>query len=156
MKIKLAFCLLLLLLPRVYCQDATQQKIYIITENEISSIEKFKATYETEKQNWLLQVKNLNTQVTTLREQSKALQAQVANLNSLLETQRATNKELEMCYNELEQEKFQEISQLNSEKNTLTQSLHKAKNRFYFALCAGIIEAVLLAVFLFLKIRKLF
>lgn len=150
MKRKL-LCLFLFLAVAFYL-DAEQQW-YLISQSEIETIETHKQNLETDKKTLQSQVQKLNQQVSKLEKQSTTLQQQAENLKTLSTQQQTTITNLEKSYNELEVEKFQTISQLNSEKNTLICSVSKYKNRFIIALCIAILETVFIAVYIVLKIK---
>ena len=125
---------------------AIAQDMYLITLNEIESIEKLCQKSEQEKQNLLLQVK-------TLKSQSMELSEQVKTLKSQLENQRTLNLKLEQSFNELEVEKSQIIMNVQKQNDDLQNKNYKLKNSIIIFISISIIEFLILMLILYLRIR---
>ena len=125
---------------------AIAQDMYLITLNEIESIEKLCQKSEQEKQNLLLQVKTLNNQSMELSEQVKILKNQ-------LENQQTLNLKLEQSFNELEVEKSQIIMNIQNQNDNLQNKNYKLKNSIIIFISISIIEFLILMLILYLRIR---
>jgi hypothetical protein len=93
---------------------AAYMPMYLISEAELRSIEEYRNKSETEKQTWLLQVQELKAQADSLRQDSAALNDQLAQAREL-------NGELRRSFNEYEAESLTTISAKNGEIADLKQ-----------------------------------
>lgn len=118
---------------------------YMITEQELQSIEKISQTYEMEKQHWLEQAQSLNTKVETL--------------NSQLKNQEVLQKKSEQLFNECEKEKLQiqmENSELKIQVEKKNTELQKKIKDLTIVICLAVIEGILIIAGVILTIKKLF
>jgi hypothetical protein len=96
---------------------------YLISEQELRSIEGYKANSEREKTNWLLQVNDLKTRAERLNERAANSLAELENSNRLLSTAREQNRTLQQSYEKSEAEKLTLISLKNGEIADLKQEV---------------------------------
>jgi hypothetical protein len=102
---KVYFIMLLaaLLLCSVWGAAHPEEQWYLITGEELRSIEAYKTKSEQEKQAWLLQVQGLRTRAGNL-------EAESSSLNSQLSIQRELNRKLTKSFNEYEAETLIRLS----------------------------------------------
>jgi predicted nuclease with TOPRIM domain len=105
---------------------------YLITDQELRSIEEYRKNSEAEKLSWL-------SQVQTLRARAGNLEAESASLNSQLRNQREQNQKLTRLFNEYEQDQ----SLLMSRKDTRIVEL-ETENEGRSKLITRLIIAVVL------------
>ena len=99
----------------IYSQAApAQERWFLISEKELSSIEEYKYSSEREKQSWL-------SQVQTLRARAERSERDSANLNSQLSQAREQNRKLEALFSESESEWLTRLSLKNGEIEKLKQ-----------------------------------
>jgi hypothetical protein len=121
------FVLLVLLLPDVLPAQDTEETWYLISEQELQSIEQYKETSEAEKQTWLLQVQNLRTKAENSEARSVKLEAESENLNRQLSTAREAQRKSEQLYEQSENEKLTLLSSKNGEIAGLKEKLAAEK-----------------------------
>jgi hypothetical protein len=150
----LAFCLLLSCVLPVVLQAEEPDNWFLISETELQSIERYKASSEREKQSWLLQVQKS-------QETADRLQASSTSLNSQLSQAREQNRRLEQSFNEYEAEQLARLSMKNGEivdlkAEAANEKLGKEKYRGKYT--ATLIAAIALAgawvVFIAAKIYR--
>jgi predicted RNase H-like nuclease (RuvC/YqgF family) len=118
-----------------------QGQWYLIPESELRSIEEYRTKSETEKQTWLLQVRELKARADSLRADSESLNSQLAQVREL-------NRMLQKSFNGYEAESLTAISMKNGEIAALNQKLsekvleaekHKgaARNRLVIIIAAA-------------------
>jgi hypothetical protein len=92
-----------LLLCCVWGAVHPEEQWYLITGEELRSIEDFRKKSEAEKQTWLLQVQELRTRAGNLETESLSLNSQLAG-------QREANRKLTLSFNEYEAETLTRLS----------------------------------------------
>lgn len=134
----------------VYSQDAqAQERMYLILESELSSIEQYKQNSEKEKQSWLSRVQNLSMRAEKLERDS-------ASLNNQLSQARAQNRKLESSFNEYEKENLILLSSKNGEIEELKQKAANEKIKSQRRLIINIVLAAVIFVYCAIKLyRKL-
>jgi len=160
----LSNCILLVFFSAPSCifsQDAPrseEQSWYLISETELSSIERYAEKSEAEKRSWLSQAQKLKTQSENSLKESETLNVQLAD-------QRKLNLKLEQSFNESEREWLKTLSSKNGEINELKlkaaeKTLETAKYKgkadqrliIIIALAAAIVGYVVIRILRFFKI----
>jgi ABC-type phosphate transport system auxiliary subunit len=95
---------------------------YLISEQELQSIERYREKSEAERQSWL-------SQVQTLRTKAETLQTESASLNKQLSTAREAQRKSEQLYEQSEAEWLTQISLKNGENAELKQEVATYKGK---------------------------
>ena len=141
--------LLLVLLLFGYYAVAEQQ--YLITEQQIQSIEVLLEKLEKSNQNWQLQVQESKSEVSILKEDS-------ITLNYQLLTERISYKNLNELYNKLESSRLNELTIIGNElanEKINNEKLKNQRNIFIFLfiiLVVGLVSTIVIK----LLIKKYF
>ena len=133
---------------------------YLISEQELQSIEQYKEKSELDRQNWLSQVRDLKMKAENSDARSAKLEAESAFLNRQLAQAREAQHKSETLYEQSEADRLTLISLKNGEIAILTSSvaaekLKTQKARTLNVILGGIVAAIVIvaAVKLYLKIR---
>lgn len=102
---------------------------YLISEQELRSIEQYREQSEAERQSWLLQARALRTKAENSEARSVRLEMESVNLNQQLSTARAQNKTLQQSYEQSETEKLTLLSLKNGEIAGLKQEAEHYKSK---------------------------
>jgi len=132
----------------VYSQDVQQPQTrwFLISEQELQSIENYRLNREKEKQSWQLQVRNLKQDS--------------VNLNDQLAQARDQNRRLETSFNKSENEKLTLLSSKDGEIAELKQEAadEKIKSLRRLFIIIGLAEIIFvycgIRVYLFIKLGK--
>lgn len=107
----------------VFCPPSAAQQApggeggwFLISESELSSIERYILRFETERRDWLSQAQGL-------RERSGRLIAESASLNAQLSQQRELNRRLEKSFDGLEADRLTLVSSMGGEIAALNREL---------------------------------
>jgi hypothetical protein len=96
---------------------------YLISEEELQSIELYRKNSEAEKQNWLLQVNALKMKAVNSEARSSKLEQESVTLNSQLLEAREANRALTESFNQYEAEQLTLTSLKNGEIADLKQQM---------------------------------
>ena len=145
----LVFCFLLF-------PAAAQGPEYVITETELTQLEKISENLRVSRQNLLLQASDLTERLKAQEKKAKALatslqQAEkIANtLRSQLQTERASLNTLQKSYNKFEQEAAETIAKQQA-------IINKQKDKLHRRMIAVIILSAILTILLFIIGAKYF
>jgi hypothetical protein len=136
---------------------------YLISEEELQSIELYRKNSEAEKQNWLLQVNTLKTKAANSEARSSKLEQESAILNSQLSEAREANRVLTESFNRYEAGQLILASLKNGEiaglkqtvaDRTLEASTYKGTSRRRLVIIVALAGAW--AIFIVFKIYRSF
>lgn len=133
-----------LLLPSLGASP--QERWFLISDSELSTIETQKQSWEALVQSLQAQVGVLKTQLQTSQRESTRLLLESKSLNENLTKQRALNEKLSKSFNELEKEKSALISSLQSENQSLKQKEKELVGKLSWWRLFGITLAVTMLV----------
>jgi hypothetical protein len=100
---------------------------YLISEPELRNIEQYRENSEAERQDWLLQVRELKTIAESSSERSGRLEAESVTLNNQLSAAREAQRKSEQLYERSETERLTQLSLKNGEIGDLKQNLSDQK-----------------------------
>jgi hypothetical protein len=130
-------CVFLFLLGLLLCSawgalhGQEQEQYYLITESELRSIEDSRTNSATEKQNWLLQVSELQTRARSLSWESMLL-------NDQLRQERERRRKSEQLFNEYEAAQSLLMSQKDT-RITILETESKGKDRLILRLIMAVV-----------------
>jgi alkyl sulfatase BDS1-like metallo-beta-lactamase superfamily hydrolase len=115
-----------------------EEQWYLILEEELQSIEKYRNSREAERQTWLSQV--------------NALKVESVNLNEQLTVQRAANKKLTLSFNEYETDQLTILSLKDGEITRLKETLKETQRKATMRLVTSIVLASLIALYVIINL----
>jgi hypothetical protein len=132
------FFLSALLLCHAWGALQAEERWFLITEQELQSIEDYRKNSEAERLNWLLQVSELRTQAGRLSGRAESLRTDSEHSNQQLRQERELNRRLTQSFNEYEAGQ----SLLMSQKDTRIVQLeteNEGKDKIIFRLIITVI-----------------
>jgi hypothetical protein len=129
---------------------------YLISENELQSIEVYKKKSEAERQNWLLQVSDLKTQAERLNARAANSLAESESLNQQLRKEREANRKLTLSFNEYETAASRTISQKDMHIGVLEAENEKVTGQRNTMLAIVITAGIVVLGFVVFKVLRFF
>jgi hypothetical protein len=133
-----------------------EEQWYLITKQELQSIEDYRKNSEAERQNWLSQVSELRTQAERLSGRAASLREESENSNQLLRQERELNRRLTQSFNEYEAGQYRLMSQKDTRIVQLeTESEGKDRVIFRLIIAASALGLALVGYIVFRVCRFL-